>query len=371
MRWYFRRLVLSGPAWLLLATISLGQMYLSLQARGETPPFIPPFPALVADYGYWWLVTPCIVYLVYRFRFDAGQWRRAVLAHLIAALVFALFPELVRVTMIFVMRSAHDVFSKAPAAASLWQAYRVQLGGRYGFEVTTYVAICAVVATIDLLQRSRDRDVHAARLEAELVQSRLRALSAQLHPHFLFNALNSIAMLIRDEQHGSALRTLVAYGELLRGAMDAAPEVPLRQEIAFMQRYLDIEQVRFPDQLAVVTDVAPHLGDALVPSLVLQPIVENALHHAFSQLDVTPRLTVSATRQNSMLLLEVTDNGTGLPEGWSLGSSSGLGLRNTRLRLAESYGAAQRLELHSVTGGGTRVVLELPYHIVSTPMADA
>lgn len=357
MKTYARRLAVSGPVWLLFATIGLGQMYISFRARDYRPsPF--PLDILAANYLYWWLATPIVMYLIHRFPFDGSRWRTAVAVHLPAALVFALFPELIRVGTAYLIRNPAQRWDV------LW-LYRAQLGNRYGFEVTTYIAIGAVVATLELLQRSRDREMHAARLEAELARSRLQALTAQLHPHFLFNALNSVAMLIRDGAHDGALRTVIAYGDLLRGVLSpVAKEIPLRDEMAFVNRYLEIERTRFPDILAATVDIPRELEEALVPSFVLQPIVENALHHAFSGLEPA-RLSVSVERRNGTLRLEVADNGRGLPADWSVERSSGLGLRNTRARLAEYYGDAQRFELKSAPGQGTRVVLEIPLRLTA------
>ena len=352
-RAYLRRLAFSAPVWCIFATISFGQTYVSIRTRGEMRgPF--PWDLVAANYVYWWLATPLIMSLVLRFPFDIGRWKSALTVHLAAALTLALFPELIRVGIMFLIQ-------QAPREPGLLWVYRVQLGSRYGFEVTTYVAIAAVIAALELSRRSRDREMHASRLETELAQSRLQVLTAQLHPHFLFNALNSIAMLIRDGAYDDARRVVVAYGELLRDILRTTDrEIPLRDEIAFTNRYLAIEQTRFPDTFSSSIDLAAGLEDALVPSFVLQPIIENALHHAFSGADAA-HLSVSASGQNGILRLQVTDNGCGLPASDTAAQRpTGLGLRNTRMRLAAYYGDAQRFELSSEPGRGTRVVLELP-----------
>src|SRR4051812_1604431 len=152
MKTFVRRLVLSAPVWLLLAAIGLGQAYASSAARGDTRPHAPfPIDLLAANYVFWWLATPLVMRLVDRFPIDERQWRTSIAVHAVAACVFALVPEMVRVaTMYFIVQ---------PGGRGIWWLYRIQLGNRYGFEVITYVAICAVAAALDLAQRSRDREL--------------------------------------------------------------------------------------------------------------------------------------------------------------------------------------------------------------------
>jgi LytS/YehU family sensor histidine kinase len=180
----------------------------------------------------------------------------------------------------------------------------------------------------------------------------------QLNPHFLFNALNSIAMLVRGGRNDEAVRMLAGLGDLLRAVLDdqRPHEVPLRDELDFLRRYLDIEQIR-AGRLRVSVDVAPDAMEARVPNLILQPIVENAIRHGIARSSAAGLVEIGAWRENGSLLLSVRDDGPGVGEG----ATDGVGLRNTRARLARMYGDAQTLEMGDAEGGGTRVTLRIPF----------
>ncbi|TMP99154.1 MAG: histidine kinase [Verrucomicrobia bacterium] len=210
-------------------------------------------------------------------------------------------------------------------------------------------------------QRSRERELQASALATELVRTRLEVLRMQLNPHFLFNTLHAISALIH-EQPDDADRIVARLSELLRVSLEQtdAQEVPLRQELAFLERYLEIEHTRFQDRLAVEMEVETGLDDVLVPSLILQPLVENAIRHGIEPREDTGRVKVSARRLDGMLELKVSDNGPGLPETEVALCREGVGLSNTRSRLAHLYGAKHQLELTPAAGGGLEVKLLIP-----------
>jgi len=212
--------------------------------------------------------------------------------------------------------------------------------------------------------RYRERERRASELEAQLVRARLDALRMQLNPHFLFNTLNTIAALIHD-QPDVADRTVTNLGQLLRQSLDQAEthEIPLQEELAFLERYLAIEQARFGNRLTVEVQTAPGTLEALVPGLILQPIVENAVHHGIEPRDVPGRVIVTAVVASDRLTLCVQDNGPGLANSTKIPLREGIGLRNTRLRLEHLYGPAQSLVWTSPPEGGFRVCLTLPYRV--------
>jgi sensor histidine kinase YesM len=179
----------------------------------------------------------------------------------------------------------------------------------------------------------------------------------QLRPHFLFNTLHTISSLVRMDRSKEAIRMLAGLGELLRSVLRSeGQEVPLEQELDFIERYLGIEQVRFQDQVEVHIDVDPALLSALVPHLLLQPLVENALHHGLS--DGTPGvLQIRVSRDGAMLVLQVRDSGDG-----PRNVEEGVGLGNTRERLQHLYGTQHQFELTGADGGGALVRVALPYH---------
>ena len=182
----------------------------------------------------------------------------------------------------------------------------------------------------------------------------------QLNPHFLFNCLHSISSLMHQDVEG-ADRMITQLGDLLRAALanSDTQEVPLRQELDFLRRYLEIEQTRFGDRLAVIMEIAPDTLDAQVPNLILQPLVENAIRHGIEPHAKAGRVELRARRQDGSLALEVQDSGAGLRAGAS--ANEGVGLSNTRARLRELYGASHQFELQDASDGGLRVRLRIPF----------
>ncbi len=196
-------------------------------------------------------------------------------------------------------------------------------------------------------------------LETQLTAARLEALRMQLNPHFLFNTLHAVSTLV-DRDPAGVRRMIARLSELLRHVLDeeAPQEVPLSQELEFLDDYFEIQSIRFQGRLDTEVHVSPDLYDAQVPNLILQPLVENAIKHGASQVRGMGRIEVCGCREDDTLVLSVTDNGPGLPEA----QEGGLGLRNVRARLRELYGEDQALRLESMEEGGTRAVLHLPYH---------
>jgi len=214
--------------------------------------------------------------------------------------------------------------------------------------------------------------VQAARLSAELADARLEALAAQLHPHFLFNTLQGISTLLhRDPDAADAM--LQRLSELLRRTLrrDGAHEIPLRQEIELLELYVGVVQTRFADRLRVTIHVPPDLEDALVPHFLLQPLVENALQHGIARRAGAGHVEVRADRVGDALTLRVTDDGPGLHGGARSFPREGIGLANTRRRLAQLYGAEQRLDLDAGPDGGLSVTARIPWHVapVTEPVA--
>ena len=218
--------------------------------------------------------------------------------------------------------------------------------------------------------RARAREREAAALTTELAQAQLSALRMQLHPHFLFNALNTIAVLVGEEQRETAMQLLSRLGGVLRTVVrgDPARELPLREEVALIAEYLDIEQVRFADRLRVEWDLDAAALDHQVPVFVLQPLVENALRHGVGRSPLGGRLEVGADLHGGALRLWVLDDGPrGAPPAQGAGEESGqgIGLANTRARLNRLYGAAASLGLEPLEGGGTRAVIRIPTRTAS------
>lgn len=213
-----------------------------------------------------------------------------------------------------------------------------------------YIATALVGYAVDFMRRTKERDAH-------LAEARLAMLRSQLNPHFLFNSLNAVAGLVRAHDNATAVRVLARLSDVLRHVLATTDvhEVALRQELAFITDYVEIERVRFPDRVRVEWCIAPDVADALVPSLLLQPLVENALRHG------TGQLVIAARRTGLSLVLEVQDDGPGL--GAPSTGAVGMGLANTRARLAELYGTRSDLSLRDAPSGGAIATVTLPYHV--------
>jgi two-component system, LytTR family, sensor kinase len=223
-----------------------------------------------------------------------------------------------------------------------------------------YMAIITLGRSAYYFGLYRTRQLHASELEARLTRSHLQLLKMQLQPHFLFNTLNTVAELVHTEPD-AADQMITRLGRLLRLSLDNAGHqvVPLRQEIDFLRVYLEIEQVRFQDRLQVVWDVASETLEASVPTLLWQPVLENAIRHGVTPLTGRGRIVIAARRDGSELVLEIRDNGMGLPVGGV--PREGVGLRNIRERVHQLYGTKATFTLAPAPGGGVIATLRLPF----------
>jgi two-component sensor histidine kinase len=235
-----------------------------------------------------------------------------------------------------------------------------------------YGAIFGFSHSIHFYRRFRDRERRALSLESSLTRAQLDALRAQLQPHFLFNSLNAIVALLRRDP-AAAETTLVSLSELLRLALSYSDrkEISLREELEFVHRYIDLQRTRFGEKLRFEQDVEPSALDALTPTLLLQPLVENAIRHGIEPSDKQGLLRLKARRIGDRLEVEVEDNGIGLkpdepPAG--IKATGGIGLKNLRARLQTLYGGNQKLTIVSRTEGGVRVRVALPWKTTETPL---
>jgi two-component system LytT family sensor kinase len=229
-------------------------------------------------------------------------------------------------------------------------------------DLIAYCGACGVIYGLEARRRLRAQEMAAARLEAQLARAQLEALRVQLHPHFLFNTLNAISMMVRKGETDGAVRMLVGLSDLLRLALASVgkQEVPLRQELDFLERYLALQQVRFSDRLQVKMHISPEALDARVPSLVLQPLAENAVRHGLAPQNEAGTLEIGAERSGEDLILSVRDTGVGLPP--EAERRGGVGLQNVRARLAVLYPDAHRFTLENHPGGGALATVSIPFH---------
>jgi LytS/YehU family sensor histidine kinase len=230
-----------------------------------------------------------------------------------------------------------------------------------------YGLILGIGSALDYYRQFRERQLRASQLEAQLAQAELQMLKMQLHPHFLFNTLNGITGLVRDNDNAAAVQMLVGLSDLLRQTLDNAgkQEVRLSEELEWLELYLKLQQIRFSDRLQVSINAAPETLDALVPNLITQPLVENAIRHGLGPRARPGLVSLSAQRINTHLELSVCDDGVGLPEGWRLSGSKGVGLLNTKARLQQLYGSDFALDVRNREHGGVEALLTIPLHLVS------
>ncbi|MBI3651423.1 MAG: histidine kinase [Acidobacteria bacterium] len=338
---------------------------------------LPLWSVLAWELAYWpvWAaLAPLIFRLARRFPIERRNWLRHLSINIVAGLFLTLFQRALYLFIAWLLYIAAD--NAIDTISYLYQRL-------FLFNLPTgfmsYGVILLVSHLIHYYRRLRDEEVKASQLKAALAeaqlqatQAQLQALKMQLQPHFLFNTLNSISALL-DEDAQAADEMLARLGDFLRLTLEnsGAQTVALQEELEFLRRYLEIEQVRFHDRLSVTMNIAPQVFEAQVPNMILQPIIENAIRHGIAQRIAGGHIEICATRDGDTLRLLVTDDGPGLPAlaasnhathpASHTGVKERVGLANTRARLQQLYGAQHRFELQEANGGGTVVLLEMPF----------
>jgi two-component system LytT family sensor kinase len=331
-----RGLAVIAAVWTLVASFGALSTYVR-STSGELTLGAGWFWGSVGMVPVWTAATLPILALSRRLPFDRRTWRSALIAHVALLLVVFAVDGLASMVISPTVGSRRLTF---------WQQM-----WRYSFAVM-------VEHAARYYRMYLDRRIRAAELEAQVSRAQLQALQMQIRPHFLFNALNTISGLVRVDDKASAITMLAGLGDLLRMLLrsDGSQEVPVRQEVELIEHYLQIEQVRFGDQLAIEVSVEPEVEDALVPNLILQPLVENAVRHGVG--GATGRVAVTVRRVGATLRMEVSDSGEVQPHD---GERVGIGLSNTRARLERLYGGVHRFEL-TQTAAGTSAIIEIPFH---------
>ena len=304
----------------------------------------------------WALLAPWIMRIGARLG-DGSRWTAALTVRTVGLGLILVLVSLLGATGVMVWLQPY-----APVDYySFREAFGLQV---YGIpaDILPYPAMLLAGYAAAMSRRTRALEAHEARLEADLTRAQLDALRVELAPHFLFNALHSIAALIRTQSNDRALSMLLGLSDLLRTAVDGAGAntAPLACEIGLVTRYVDLQQLRFGDRLDVRVSVAPGTESCEVPTLLLQPLVENAFRHGIARQPGRCRLEIGSMLENCVLHLWVQDDGAGLAPGFRLDDTAGTGLRNVRLRLQRLYGDAATVTLTRADGGGTIVRLNLP-----------
>lgn len=347
--------ILIGVGWAMFALFFASETVVSRAYAGRGLNFGVALEAWLICAFLWFAATPLVLWLARRFPLERHKWLSSVLIHLGAGAIlsFSLLWLYVLIVSLLRLDSGQQ---------SLLQAFRSQLVNSFHSEFLTYWMIIGLSHGIDYYRKYRERELRAAQLETRLAQAQLDALKMQLHPHFLFNTLNSISVLMADDVT-AARRMLNRLSDLLRASLEKSGrhEVSLKEELEFLHNYLEIEQTRFQDRLAVRIEIEPAALDARVPNLILQPLVENAIRHGIAARSEPGLIEISAGRQNGMVELVVRDNGPGLGAASHEKIMKGIGLSNTQARLDQLYGRAHHFEMHDADGGGLEVRITIPF----------
>jgi two-component system, LytTR family, sensor kinase len=321
------------------------------------------------DWYIWAAFSLLIVWLYRRFPLDREHWIRSLCVHLPASVLVALGNLALAVSSLFIL-----VIVPAGEHSLKWfPVYQRNLFLSVHWYVLVYWAILGVCQGLDYYRKYREREKRATQLEAQLVQAQLQALKMQLHPHFLFNTLHSISALLHEDAE-AADRMIARLGEFLRLTLEdtGQQEVTLQKELEFLKCYLDIERIRFQDRLTVRYDIDPETLDALVPNLMWQPIVENAIRHGIAPRSGAGCIELRSKRLGPKLQLQVKDDGPGLRNEPGSGGdlNEGVGLANTRNRLRQLYGRNHWLGLCNGLDKGLVVTLEIPFKQAGTAITE-
>lgn len=349
LRWWFFLCV-----WTLLGVSFALSTYLGARQDNVQISWKRILSGYLADFYLWGMLSPLISVLARRFELRK-HFPRNLLIHIGASVVLSGFVLSAASPLVWYLGYVN--LARNPTLAILWRnnafsAYYFHQG------LTIYWAVLVVAHALYYYRGLRKEEAQAAKLAAQLAQAQLQALKMQIHPHFLFNTLNSIAALLHKDVE-AADRMIVRLGDFLRLTLKSsdAEIVDLEKELVFLKCYLDIEHIRFQDRLTVEMDIDSHALTAMVPNLILQPIVENAVRHGVARQTHPGHITIYARRKGERLIMRVEDDGPGLKV---KSNGSGIGLSNTRARLEQFYGKDFSFHIANSSERGVSVTLDIP-----------
>ncbi len=350
-------------AWAIFGLLLANQSYIGSGLRGrQMPLWIALRPGLL-EATLWAFTTIAIFWLARRFPLERGRVLRGIAVHLAAAVAISLARTSISVVLGWYLPWV-GVRSFSPLG--WWDGAKLLFWGTSSQNLLYYALLLGIAHLGLYYRRYRERELAAEQLARGLTEARLQALKMQLQPHFLFNTLNAISALIPADAK-PARRMVARLGDLLRITLEheETQEVTLREELAFLQPYLEIEQARLEDRLTVVMNIAPDTLDARVPHLILQPLVENAVRHGIATRIEPGRVEIAASRgpDDRFLQLEIRDDGRGMDRETEVRTRRGVGLTNIRSRLEQLYGSDHRFKLENQAGGGVLVRISIPFRL--------
>lgn len=339
-------------AWTIFGLLLANQAYIQSALGGRQMPVIVALRPGLLEAVLWSFTTLAIFWLARRFPLERGRMLRSIAVHVVAAILIALAR-----TGVMIVLGWYLPWVRA-------RSFSIHFWGTSSQNLLFYALLLGIGHLVLYYRRYREREQAAEQLARGLTEARLQALKMQLQPHFLFNTLNAISALIPADAQ-PARRMVARLGDLLRTTLEHEDkqEVALREELAFLQPYLEIEQVRLEERLTVVMKIQPETLEARVPHLLLQPLVENAVRHGIATRIEPGKVEIAASRtpDDRSLLLEVKDDGRGMDRHHELGTRRGVGLINIRSRLEQLYGSDHRFKLENRAAGGVLVQITIPF----------
>ena len=346
-----------AAVWCAGALFDASQSVLIMRAEGRHHAWLPLFGTELASWLPWALATPLIVGLARRCAIGRGMNVRTLAVHLTAFAAISVLTE---------TWSAWLQVLVNPWGNRQWPTFVDTWSTTLIFQALTFLIVYALILTVTHLVDAREsiarQITETARLNEELSRAQLAALRGQLEPHFMYNTLNSIAGLVRDQRGDAAVSMIVGLSEFLRRASEDShrSQVSLAEEVEYLQRYLDIQKARFGERLQISVDIPAEVLRAQVPNLLLQPLVENAIKHGIAKRVVGGSVRVAGTCQNGQLRLSVYNDGPTLLTDWQA-THSGVGIGNLRTRLQILHGSESGLQLRRAEADGVEVVVTLPF----------
>lgn len=362
-RWMKWLLIFVG--WTLLGIFFMSQDYLRRGITGRPIEWVYIIKAWLCIVYFWAALTPLVLRIFRRFPLQRGYLYRNVPLHLFFSVIFTL-TEIVYFVLV------EPLIGNMTGYDTFLTKLTYIIGVDFQFNLLLYWSLLGLYQAFDYYRKYRETalvatqlELKASELKSQLAHAQLSALKMQLHPHFLFNTLNAIVVLVRKGHNQDAVDMLTGLSQLLRYALESigTQEVRLEQEVEFIELYLDIEKVRFKDRLQVEMHVDKEALDAFVPNLILQPLVENALRHGIGQRSAAGLISISARCEDGILKMEVRDDGPGLQEGWPDSARKGIGITNTMARLKQLYGAEHTISLFTADTGGTVASITVPFQL--------
>ncbi|MCE7993050.1 MAG: histidine kinase [Roseivirga sp.] len=343
--------------WSTIAFISASMLYIKLDAGESVPNWWSLFGVKLVIWLFWGFLTPFIFYTGKKFRVDRKNKFIGLLYHIPASIILVSLNILLYAVIVVVINDPHWSLD----SESLIMTFLALLINQFEWYFLIYWGIIIVGYAFEYYQQIKQNEINALQLESRLVKAQLQALKMQLHPHFLFNTLNTISAQIRFDEKKAAITMLAGLSDLLRRALQQREKqlLPLSEEISFIKQYLEIEKTRFKHNLDLKLDVGPGTDLIEVPGFLLQPIVENAIYHGLTKKIGAQRLEIKTSIEDEHLLITIYNDGPSLPQGFVPGQSSGIGLSSTLDRLQQLYGENHKFELMNAEQG-VLATLSLP-----------